>query len=177
MRLNLLQAKIVQVFNGRSQSNSVGDVRRPGLKPVGQAIVDGLLECHRGDHVPAALVRRHGLQQLGLSVQQADAGGPIHLVAGNGIKIAIQRLHVHPHVRRGLRPVHQHGDVARVGHAHDLAHRIDRPQRIREMPHADHLRLRPQQLFKFLQQQLASDLRSGRGRAWTASAARTTRRS
>jgi len=44
--------------------------------------------------VPAALDRRNGLQQVLLAVQDADPGRADHLVAGDGIEIAIERLNV-----------------------------------------------------------------------------------
>ena len=67
---------------------------RAGLELVGQVVVGGLLEGDRADHVAAALIRRHRFQQRGLAVEHADAGRAEHLVPGEGVEIAIERLHV-----------------------------------------------------------------------------------
>ena len=75
------------------------------------------------DHVAAALVGRHGVQQPGLAVENADARRPEHLVAGEGVEIGVQRLHVDLHVRRGLRAVDQRQGAGAVRHLDDLAHR------------------------------------------------------
>jgi len=41
-------------------------------------------------------------------------------------------------------------------HTDDLTHRIDGPQRVGKMSHGNNLRLWTEQLFEFIQQQLAS---------------------
>ena len=77
-----------------------------GFKLVGRLVVDGLLEANRKDHVAAALVGWHFLKELSPAVENADTGGAIHLVAGQRVEIAAQRLYVHFEMRRRLCPVH-----------------------------------------------------------------------
>ena len=89
----------------------------PASNLYGSVVVGGLLEGDRADHVAAALIRRHRFEQRGLAVEHADAGGPEQLVPGEGVEIAVERLHVDRHVRHGLRAVDQHRDAARVRHA------------------------------------------------------------
>ena len=51
-----------------------GNVGRPGLELGRQHGPAGALERQRTDYVATALVRRHGLEQRGLAVKNADAG-------------------------------------------------------------------------------------------------------
>ena len=66
----------------------------PASNLYGSDVVEGLLEGDRADHVAAALVRRHGLEEAGLAVQDADAGGAEQLVAGERVEVAIEVLDV-----------------------------------------------------------------------------------
>ena len=86
----------------------------PASNLCGSALYVGLLEGDRADHVAAALVGRHRLEQRGLAVEHADAGRAVHLVAGEGVEVAVERLHVDRQVRRRLRAVDQHRHAARV---------------------------------------------------------------
>ena len=49
--------------------------------------------------------------------------GPVDLVAGEGVEVAIESLHVDGQVRHRLRAIHQHGDAVRVRQLDHLAHR------------------------------------------------------
>ena len=42
-----------------------------------------------------------------LAVEHPDARRPDQFVPGERVEIGVQRLHVHLHVRRGLRPIDQ----------------------------------------------------------------------
>jgi hypothetical protein len=53
-------------------------------------------------HVAAALPRRHRFEQRLAAVQYADARRSDHLVSGEAVEIAIQRLHVDDAVRHRL---------------------------------------------------------------------------
>ena len=106
----------------------------PASNLYGRSLYVGLLEGDRADHVAAALVRRHRFEQLCLAVEHADAGGPEQLVPGEGVEIAVERLHVDLHVRHGLRAVHQHRNVPRGAPCSIIsAHRIDRAERVRDV--------------------------------------------
>src|SRR5207253_3914742 len=123
MLLNLLQSQAAQVFKRRAQADGVGDIRRASLKLIRQPVINRLVESNGGNHVSAALVRWHGLQQFGLAVKNANSGRTINLVAGEGIEVAVKILYVHLHTRRSLRSVDQNWNVARVRHADNLTHR------------------------------------------------------
>ena len=148
-------AEAVHVVDRGAQADRAGDVRRAGFEFVRQLVVSCLLECDGTDHVAAALIRRHGVEQRRFAVQHADAGRPVNLVAGEGVEIAVERLHVHLHVRHGLRAIHQHGNVVAVRQFDHSLERIDRAERIRDVRDGDQLRSRPEQFRKFVEQQLA----------------------
>ena len=85
-----------------------GNMRRPGLELIGQGVVRRLLEGHRANHVTPALVGRHGLQEGGLAIQDANASRPVQLMAGEGVEVAVEILHIHLQMRHGLGPIDQH---------------------------------------------------------------------
>ncbi len=115
VRVRAVAVQPMQEFDRRAQADGPGNVGRAGLELVGQRVVGGLGEGHREDHLAAALPGRHALEQLFAPVQNADAGGTEHLVAGKGVEIAAQLLHVDRHVRHGLRAVDERDDAARLG--------------------------------------------------------------
>ena len=86
-----------------------------------QLVVGAAFDAHRQDHVAAALPGRHRRQQRLAPVEHADAGRAVDLVAGEGIEVAVERLHVDRLVRHRLRAVEQHRHPARVRQPHDLA--------------------------------------------------------
>jgi hypothetical protein len=88
------QIQPLEEIHRGAQADGAGNVRRAGLEFVGQGVVGGLLEAHGQNHVAAALPGRHALEQRLAAVQHADAGGAEHLVAGEGVEIAAQFLHV-----------------------------------------------------------------------------------
>src|SRR5437868_4238953 len=64
--------------------------------------------------------------------------------------------HVYLHARRRLRPVHQHGNALLVRQCNHTLHRRDRAQRVRHVPNGDELGFWAEQLFVFLDQELAA---------------------
>ncbi len=90
------------------------------------------------------------------AVEHADAGGPEELVAGEGVEIGVERLHVDLHVRHGLRAIDQRERARGVRHLDDLADRIDGAERVRDVADRDHARARAEQLRVFIEHQLAA---------------------
>ena len=66
------------------------------------------VERRLGQHLAAALPRRHLRQQLGFAVQRADAGRAIQLVAGEGVEIDVEPLYVGRAVNHALSAVDHH---------------------------------------------------------------------
>ena len=105
----------------------------PASNLYGSVVVQRPLERHGADHVAAALVRRHRLEQRRRAVEHADAGRAEHLVSRERVEVAAERLHVDRHVRDRLRAVDEHRDPARVREPDDRLDRIDRAERVRDV--------------------------------------------
>ncbi len=84
-----------QVVDGGAEPDGAGDVRRARLELVGHLGPGALLALHHPDHLAAAVIRRHGLQELPSSPHSADAGGTAHLVSREGVHVDVQSLDVH----------------------------------------------------------------------------------
>ena len=117
-----------------------------------------LLEAHGEDHVATALPRRHGLEQRLAAVEHADAGGAVQLVAGEGIEIAIERLHVDALMRHRLRAIEQHRYPARVRKRNDLLHRQNRAEGIRDVRRRYEPGARGQPFRELLERHLAAQV-------------------
>ena len=74
---HIVHPQTIHIIDGCTQADGTRHMGRARFKFVRQFVVDCLLECHRTDHVTAALVRRHGIQQSGFAVQNADARRPV----------------------------------------------------------------------------------------------------
>ena len=71
---DLVKAQVIYVVDGRAQSDRSSDIWCSALEFVGQVVVDGLFKGNRLDHLAATKEGRHGLQVLGLAVENTDAG-------------------------------------------------------------------------------------------------------
>ncbi|MCY1203121.1 hypothetical protein D9M72_146200 [compost metagenome] len=149
------QADRAHVPDGGAKGDDAGDIGGARLELVGQLVVGGLAERDLANHVPAALVRRHGIEQRGLAVEHADAGGPVKLVPGERVEIAIEGLHVDLEVRHGLGAIDQHRDAMEMRQLDDVSHRVDGAKRVGEVRQRDQPGARAEQLRELLQHQLA----------------------
>src|SRR5216684_7973581 len=156
MRSDVVHPEAVHITDGRAQADGTRHMGRASFKFVGQLVVDRLLEGHRTDHVATALVRRHGIQQSGFAIKNADAGRTIYLVTGENVEVAIQSLDVHFEMRHSLGPIDQHRDVPAMCHFDNALDRSDRPQRVGDVCYGYNFRSRSQQVFKVFEQQLAA---------------------
>src|SRR5262249_60898965 len=86
-----------------------------------------------GDHVSAALIRRHSLEQPGLSIQHPDTCRSINLVTRECIEVTVEILDVNSVVRRRLSSIDHHRNISTVGQPNHLPSWIYRSQRIRDM--------------------------------------------
>ncbi len=78
---DVVHAQRRQIINRRAQANRAFNVRRPGLKLVGNLGKRRFFKRDRRDHVAPTLPGRHGFQKRPLAVQNADAGGAIELMS------------------------------------------------------------------------------------------------
>src|ERR1035438_4945295 len=96
------------------------------------------------------------VEQRLLAVEDADARGAEDLVAAEGVKIGVERLHIHLHMGRGLRAVDQREGAGLVGHADDLADRVDGAQGFGHVGDGHHPGARLEQLFVLLHEEFAA---------------------
>src|SRR5215470_12740133 len=125
-----LHTQLAQIFHGGAQPHGAGDGRCAGLEAPRQVVPLGMIDPHFLDHLAPAPRRLEGFQDLPSSVENADAGGPEHLVAGEDVEVRAHRGEVEGQVRRALGAVQEHEGPNLVRAPDDLGHGIDRPQDI-----------------------------------------------
>ena len=108
---DVLAADGVEVVQRSVQADGAGDVRRAGLEFMRERVPRALEVVHRGNHLAAAVPRRGLFQHFLAPVKHADAGGAANLVAAERVEVAADGLHVHHHVARTLRAVHEGRDA------------------------------------------------------------------
>src|SRR5437016_12192806 len=79
MRSYVVHPEAIHILDGCAQTDGTRHMGRACLKLVGQLVVNRLLEGYGTDHVAAALIRRHGIQQSRFAVQNADASWTVQL--------------------------------------------------------------------------------------------------
>mmetsp|Transcript_2406 Transcript_2406/g.6645 ORF Transcript_2406/g.6645 Transcript_2406/m.6645 type:complete len:495 (+) Transcript_2406:517-2001(+) len=147
---------VAQVVASGPQANRFADGRGTGLelpRRPGKSAV-GLKDVL--DHLPPSHERRHRLEDLHLSPQEAYPGGSAHLVARAHGEVHLELAEVHRHVGHRLAGVQEHlaprvAPAPRQGH--DVADRVDAPQDVAHVPHGDELGSRPDGLPQALQVQ------------------------
>src|SRR5260370_24456495 len=112
MRSYVVHPEAIHILDGCAQADGSRHMGRASFKFVGQLVVDRFLEGYRTDHVATALVRRHGIQQSVLAIQNADAGGTIYLVTVEDVKVAIESPDVHLEMRHGMCSIDHHQEVS-----------------------------------------------------------------
>src|SRR5262249_18525979 len=151
-----LNTQALQIINRGGQADRACHIGSAGFELVWQLVVESLLEGDRPDHVTTALLRRHRIKQRKLYVQDADPHRPIHLVTGEGVKVAAKFLDIDLAVRHSLSAINHHGDILPMSNLNDLANGIDRPQRIRDVSYSHDLCSGIDQLLEFIEQQFAA---------------------
>src|SRR6188474_471771 len=103
MRSDARLADRIDVVERRAESDGLHDRRRTRLEFVWRlAVSDAILE-YLMDHFATAVERRHRHKMLVLAVKRTNAGRPIKLVAGEGVKIAVNVANVDVEVHHRLR--------------------------------------------------------------------------
>jgi hypothetical protein len=151
---DVLHPDPLEIVQGGSEPDGVRDAAGTGLEPDRRRLVLRLFERDVANHVAAALPRRHGVQQVGLPVQDPDAGRSEHLVSRKCVPVAVKILNVDAHVRHRLSPVDEHPRAVAMRHRHHLARRGHRPEGIRDVRERDQPRARPQQLLVLVEHHL-----------------------
>src|SRR5688572_13819552 len=109
------------------------------FKLIRQNVVMSLLESHQADHIAAALIGRHGLEQVRPSVKNSYARGTKQLVARKRVKVAPKLLHIDLEVGHGLRSVDKNRHTSLVRQFRHFPNRHDGSKRIGNMGHGDEL--------------------------------------
>src|SRR3990172_9176171 len=122
----VLHPEVVEVVDGGAEGDHVGDVGSARFELPGDVVPGGALLGHPLDHLAAGEERLHPLQQLAAAVEDTDARGAEHLVAGEGEEVAVHRLDVHRHVGHALGAVHQHDRAVAVGLLREPLDGVDR---------------------------------------------------
>ena len=126
-------AQFLDIVDGPGQGGNAHIVGRTGLKLERQLGKGCLVERDVPNHLATTLIGRHAVEPLLLAIEHPHAGGSIHLVARQGIEVAVQVLHVQGQVWCGLGAVDQHGHIMPVGDGYHLLDRVDRAQHIAHM--------------------------------------------
>ena len=134
-----------EVVGGRPHPHRAGHVGGAGFELVRHLGPCAVVALHDRDHLAAALVGLHPLEQLAPSPERADPGGPAHLVARDGVEVAAERRHVDGEVGGPLRAVHEQEGAGGVDLLGDLRHRVERAQRVRHMGERHHAGARREQ--------------------------------
>ena len=112
----------------------------PASNLLGQVGVGRPLERDGADHVAAALVGRHLLEQLASAPQHADAGRAEELVAGEDVEVAAEGLDVDGGMADPLRAVDENARADFLCLSDDARDVDDRAERVARVRNADELR-------------------------------------
>ena len=115
-----------EILDCGGQANRASDVGRPGFKPVRWLFEAALFQSHARDHFAAAMPWRKRLENLGSSVQAADAGRSRHFVSGKSGEIATEIANVYRQVAGTLGEVDEGDGSDSARTAAQLGDRVDR---------------------------------------------------
>ena len=114
-----------------------------------------LFKSHQADHIAAALIGRHDVEQLGAAVKDSYARRTEHLMAGKSIKVAADILDVNFEMGYRLCPVHQNRHSPFVSQLHHFFDRNDRSERVGHVGNRNELGFFVQELTIFVDHQFA----------------------
>ncbi len=86
-------------------------------------------------------------EQLLPPVKHTDAGRREHLVARKRVPVGVERLHIHRHMRDGLRAIDENARAIAVRHLRHLLRGRHGAERVRDFGERDELGARPEQLL------------------------------
>ncbi len=131
----------LHVAQGGGENDVAADVGGAGFVFEGKRVVGGLFEGDFANHLAAAEPGGQQLENLLPAPEGTGAGGCIDLVAGEGVVIAAELLHIHREVCGALGAVHQHegGGVVALRIGDNLLHGVDGAEGIRDTGHGHDL--------------------------------------
>ena len=119
----LVTHRVDQVIECGARGEDAGGVLRAGLELLGDGSPDSVLLGDRIDHLAAGKHGRHGVEQVHLAPQHADAHGAHGLVCAKSKEVGSQVGHIDRHVRQRLRAV---DDQVAAVLVHEFAEVLDR---------------------------------------------------
>mmetsp|Transcript_13180 Transcript_13180/g.19216 ORF Transcript_13180/g.19216 Transcript_13180/m.19216 type:complete len:285 (-) Transcript_13180:511-1365(-) len=92
----------IQIINGGTKSNRLGNCRRPRLEPGGRLGIRRAIHVHLIDHLSSAHVRWHIVQDVLVPPKESNARRSTHFMSGCHDEIDVELLDVDGHVWDGL---------------------------------------------------------------------------
>src|ERR1700733_297507 len=135
------------VIERSPKTNRIGDVAGPRLKTCRRWLIHRFLECDVGDHIAAALPRRHAVKHIKFSVDYADSRRPENFVPGEYVEVAPESLDIHRHMGDRLSAIDDYSCAVTVRHLDHLARRRDCSERVRHLAERYNFRARTKQFF------------------------------
>ena len=133
--------RVDEVVEGGACGEDAGGVLRAGLELLGDGSPDGVLLSNRVDHLTAGKHGRHGVEQVHLAPQHADAHGAHGLVRTKGKEVGAQVGHIDRHVRQRLRAVDDQIAAVLVDELAEVLDRVLDAQHVRNLTHGQDLGL------------------------------------
>ena len=137
----LVTHRVDQVVECRTRGEDAGGVLRAGLEFLGDGRPDGVLLGDRIDHLAASEHGRHGVEQVHLAPQHADAHGAHGLVRAKGKEVGSQVGHIDRHVRQRLRAVDDQIAAVLVDELAEVLDRVLDAQHVRNLTHGQNFGL------------------------------------
>ena len=139
--LNVVEADLADIVDRGPESDSARRVDRPGLEFVRKLRVCRGIARHILDHLSACEERRHLIEQLLFSIENANSHRRKQLMPGKCKEISAELFHIDRHVRRALRAVDDDNRAERMRPVSDLPDRIFRSEHIGDLSDRNDLRL------------------------------------
>ena len=76
-----------------------------------RVLPSAVIEIHTENHLSSPLVRRHRFEHLLAPIQNANAGRRINFMSAKTVKITIQILNIHLHMRNGLCSIDENRNI------------------------------------------------------------------
>lgn len=141
MGADVLDAERPDPIDGGTETDRLGDLGRAGLELPREIGPRGRVRANGADHVTATDERRHLLEQRAAPVEDTDAGRPVRLMARPRVEVGIDHPQVDGNLGNRLGPVDEDRRAGGVRAAHDVRHRIDGADDVRDVNECEEFRL------------------------------------